>query len=68
MHELSLVTTSRGYSSLWCMGFSLWWLLLLESMGLVTLWHMRSFQTRDQTHVAYIGKWILNHWITKGVT
>ena len=25
----SLVAASRGYSSLWCAGFSLWWLLLL---------------------------------------
>ena len=30
---LSLVATSRGYSSLWCAGFSLRWLLLLQSMG-----------------------------------
>ena len=31
--RLSLVAASRGYSSLWCTGFSLWWLLLLQSMG-----------------------------------
>ena len=30
---LSLVAASGGYSSLWCMGFSSWWLLLLWSMG-----------------------------------
>ena len=30
---LSLVAASRGYSSLWCAGFSLWWLLLLRSTG-----------------------------------
>ena len=30
---LSLVAASRGYSLLWCMGFSLWWLLLLQSAG-----------------------------------
>ena len=30
---LSLVAASRGYSSLWCVGFSLWWLLLLQSTG-----------------------------------
>ena len=29
----SLVVASRGYSSLWCTGFSLQWLLLLRSMG-----------------------------------
>ena len=31
-HELSLVVVSRGCSSLWCAGFSLWWLLLLWSL------------------------------------
>ena len=30
---LSLVAGSRGYSSLQCAGFSLWWLLLLQSTG-----------------------------------
>ena len=30
---LSLVAVSGGYSSLWCMGFSLWWLLLLQNTG-----------------------------------
>ena len=32
-HRLSLVAASGGYSSLRCAGFSLWWLLLLQSMG-----------------------------------
>ena len=32
-HGLSLVVVSGGYSSLWCVGFSLQWLLLLQSMG-----------------------------------
>ena len=30
---LSLVVASGGYSSLWCVGFSLRWLLLLWSTG-----------------------------------
>ena len=30
---LSLVVASGGYSSLWCVGFSLQWLLLLRNMG-----------------------------------
>ena len=30
-HRLSLVVVSGGYSSLWCAGFSLRWLLLLRS-------------------------------------
>ena len=29
----SLVEASGGYSALQCVGFSLWWLLLLRSMG-----------------------------------
>ena len=33
VHGLSLVAASGGYSSLRCAGFSLWWLLLLWSMG-----------------------------------
>ena len=31
--RLSLVAVSWGYSSLRCVGFSLWWLLLLRSIG-----------------------------------
>ena len=31
VHGLSLVAASGGYSSLWCGGFSLRWLLLLQS-------------------------------------
>ena len=33
-HGLSLVAASRGYSSLWCAGFSLRWLLLLQRIDL----------------------------------
>ena len=33
LHGLSLVAASRGYSLLWCTGFSLRWLLLLWSTG-----------------------------------
>ena len=33
VHRLSLVVASGGSSSLWCMGFSLWWLLLVWSTG-----------------------------------
>ena len=32
-HGLSLIAASEGYSLLQCMGFSLWWLLLLQSTG-----------------------------------
>ena len=33
LHRLYLVVVSRGYTLLQCAGFSLWWLLLLQSMG-----------------------------------
>ena len=33
VHRLSLVAASRGYSSLRCAGFSLWWILLVWSTG-----------------------------------
>ena len=32
-----------------CVAFSLWWLLLLWSMDLVVLWHVKSSWTRDPT-------------------
>ena len=34
VHGLSLVAASRGYSSLWCTGFSLWWLLFVAELRL----------------------------------
>ena len=39
MHGLSLAAASRGYSLLWCAGFSLRWLLLLQSAGSVVVAH-----------------------------
>ena len=66
--------SERGYSSLWCAGFSLRWLLLLQSMGserklwctgLVALRHVGSSQTRARTHVPCIGRQILNHCATR---
>ena len=36
-------------------------------MGLVAPWHVGYFQTRDQTHVPCIGRWILHHWTTRDV-
>ena len=34
VRELSLVVARRGYSSLWCTGFSLWWLVFVAEHGL----------------------------------
>ena len=36
-------------------------------MGLGVPWHMESSRIKDRTHVPYIGRWILNHWITREV-
>ena len=56
---------------MWSTGFSIRWLLLLRSMrsmmhrlqwlwrrALVALWHVESFQTRDQTRITCIGRQI----------
>ena len=57
LQELSLVATSGHYSFWGCTGFSLWWLLLLQStvsrsMGsVVGPQHVKSSRTRDQTCV-----------------
>ena len=40
--RLSLVAVSGDYTSLWYMSFSLRWLFLLWSIGLVALWHVES--------------------------
>ena len=49
---LSLVAASRGYSSLWCMGFSLWWLLLLRSTG------------SRHSGFSSCGRWAQQLWLT----
>ena len=38
----------------------------LWPMGLAALHHMESSNTRDQTCLPCIGRWILNHWTTMG--
>ena len=67
------------YSSLQCIGFSLWWFLLLWGTGsraraqqlwsrdLVALYHMKSSQAMHQTRVFYIGRRVLYYWTTRGV-
>ena len=74
----TLVSASRGYSSLWCMGFSLRWFPLLQIMGsrhtgfsscgiqaLVAPWHVGSFCTRDETFVPCVGRWTPNQETTR---
>ena len=68
-----LVAAGEGCSSLQCAGFSLLWLLLLQSFracglsgcGSVALWHAGSSQTRDRIRVSCVGRWILYHWATR---
>ncbi|KAI4586238.1 hypothetical protein MJG53_004025 [Ovis ammon polii x Ovis aries] len=67
------------YSLLRCGGFSLRWLLLLQSTGsrgldqqlwdtgLVALRHVESSCIRDQTCVPCTGRWISIHWTTRKV-
>ena len=68
MHGLTLVTVSKGYSSLQCVGFLLQWVFLLVELRLLTyglqqlwcpvlvaLWHVAYFQTKDRTHVPCTG-------------
>ena len=77
---LSLVLVSRGYSLLQGAGFSLRWLLSLQSAGsrarglqhswrsgLVVLWHVQSSLIRDQTLAPCISRWILAHWTAREV-
>ena len=52
---LSLLAGVRA-TLLLCMGFSLQWLLLLQSTGLFAQWHVGSFWTRGQTRVPCIGQ------------
>ena len=74
---LSLVETSRGYSSLRCAGFSLRRTLLWGIIGSMhtgfsicgardlALQHVESSQTRDWTHVPCTGKQILIYCTTR---
>ena len=76
LHGLSVAAANGGYSSLWCVGFSLWWLLLLGGTSLVCglpeLWrtgllvprHVESSWTRNPAHILCIDRWILIHWAT----
>jgi len=78
--RLSLVGACEGCSLLQCMGFSLRWLLLLQSMdsrasglqylnftGLVALWHVEFSHTKNWICVLCIGRQILNYWTTREV-
>ena len=43
------------------------WALEHRCVGLVALWHVESNQIRDKTHVPYLGRHILHHWIIREV-
>ena len=63
VHGLSLVAMSGGYSSLWCTGFSLWWLLLvvehrLQARRLQQLWLTGSrAQAQWLWHTGLVAPW-----------
>ena len=70
MRWLSLAVARGAILELWWVGFSLQWFLLLQSMsfrvhGLSCPQHVGSSWIRDWTCVAFIGRWILNHWTMK---
>ena len=79
LHGLSLVAVSEGYSFLQFAGFSIAvasltegmgsrvWAQQLQCMGLVSLWHVESSWTRDQTSIPCIAKQTLNHLTTREV-
>ena len=43
------------------------WAQQLRCIGVAPLWHVESFQTRDQTCVPCTGREILNPWTTREV-
>ena len=49
-----------------CVGFSLPWLLLLRARAFAQQ-HMESSQSKNQTHVPFFGKRILNYYTTREV-
>ena len=64
--RLSFSTYGTWAQYLWLTGSraqsqSLW------RMGLVAPWHVESSRTRARTHVPCIGRWILNHCVTREV-
>ena len=72
----SLAVVTEGYPQVWCPGFSLRWLLLLQSKRsraqaqssctrLVAPWHVGFSPIRDQTCVPCIGRWSLYHWASR---
>ena len=64
---LSLVAASRHYSLLWYTGCRMHGLSSCGAWCLVASRHVESSQTRDWTHVPYIGRWILIHCSTRKV-
>ena len=62
-----------------CLGFSVWWFLLMLSVGsgvlasvavehgLVAPWHAGSPLTRTGTPAPFIGRWTPKHWTTREV-
>ena len=58
----SLVAVSGAYSPVGMCGPLV---VISLTVGLVAPWYVVSSWIRDQTHVSFIGKCILYHWITR---
>ena len=58
VHELLIVMASLGTGSV----------IVVYGLRCPSLWHMESSQSRDKTHVLYIGREILNQWAAREVS
>ena len=77
--SFSFIFGCAGSLLLQCLGFSVWWLLLMLSVGsrvlasvavehgLVAPWHAGSSLTRNGTPSPFIGRWTPKHWTTREV-
>ena len=77
--SFSFIFGCTGSLPLQCLGFSVWWLLLMLSVGsrvlasvavehgLVAPWHAGSSLTRNGTPSPFICRWTPKHWDTREV-
>ena len=77
--SFSFIFGCAGSLLLQCLGFSVWWLLLMLSVGsrvlasvavehgLVAPWHAGSPLTRTGTPAPIIARWTPKHWTTREV-
>ena len=70
VYSLPCEDCSCGAQALECVGFSSWRISSLAVVCVLScplrMWDLSS-PIRDQTHIPYIGRWLLNYWATKEV-